>query len=136
MNLKDSAVLYYIFHFLYAGHPAHVPEQFWLARDNEYLPSGATSGSWKALDDSLKEGCRAAGVMVSSASAPRSCHLIVPHLGSSNRFGRGGAYCHSLCVRSFSNAHPPVGEFDLQPDKRVHCHIISCLCIISRPKSS
>jgi len=145
MNLRDSAVLYYLFHFLYAGRPAYILEQFWLTRDNEdlqranvtiILASGDISSSWKALDDSLKEACRAAGVMVSSAFASRSSHLIVPHVGSSDCFGRGGAYRHSLCASSFSNARPPLGKLDLQPDKRVHCNIISCLCIRSRPKLS
>jgi hypothetical protein len=138
-------VLYYLFHFLYAGRPAYILEQFWLTRDNEdlqrtngtiKLARGAISSTWKALDDSLKEGFRAAGVMVSSASASRSSHLIVPHVGSSDCFGRSGAYRHSLCASSFSNARPPLGKFDLQPNKRVHCNIISCLCIRSQPKLS
>ena len=82
MPLKDNAVLYYLFHFLYAGHPADILGKLWITYDidiyqqeqkkrkhhahiNRSEVSEATSSPWEALDGSLKESWRAIGVMVS-----------------------------------------------------------------------
>jgi hypothetical protein len=84
MPLKDSAVLYYLSHFLYAGHPAALLGKFWIAYDIENAQQGQnqnqdhasqssseadepTSG-WETFEDSLKESWRATGVMVSVGS--------------------------------------------------------------------
>ena len=86
MSLKDSAVLYYLFHFLYAGHPASILGKLWItyemdryqqkqrklqeskAQDHaETSRSEAhevTKSPWEALDESMKESWRAIGVMV------------------------------------------------------------------------
>jgi hypothetical protein len=79
--LKDSAVLYYLFHLLYAGHPADILGKFWIAHDIEDAqqgknqrhghgssspsPADEPTSSWKTLEDGLKESWRATGVMVS-----------------------------------------------------------------------
>ena len=82
MPLKDSPVLYYLFHFLYAGHPADILGKLWITYDIDVYQQElkkrkdhahttrseiieATSSPWEALDESLKESWRAIGVMVS-----------------------------------------------------------------------
>jgi hypothetical protein len=87
MSLKDSTVLYYLSHFLYAGHPAELLGKFWIAHDieqaqqgqNQYQDQASKSSSqadeptsgWKTFEDSLKESWCATGVMVSLGSPSR-----------------------------------------------------------------
>jgi len=66
---KESAVLFYAFHVLYAGQPADILEQFWVTYENNiHAPPrdpDHVSVHWKALDDTLREYYRATGLMVS-----------------------------------------------------------------------
>ena len=55
---SSDAILYYIFHVVYLGHPTQILHRLWLARE------GRTNEGWRALDVSLKESHRATGVMV------------------------------------------------------------------------
>jgi hypothetical protein len=93
MSLKDSAVLYYLFHLLYVGHPADILGKFWIAHDIENAqqgqnqrpghgssstsPADEPTSSWKTLEDGLKESWRATGVMVSVGSDLR--HALPAH---------------------------------------------------------
>jgi len=84
MPLKDSAVLYYIFYFLYAGHPAHILQQFWLALDAERTQdhNNPTISPWKALDDGLKESYRATGVMGALVASAAAALIATPYVSA------------------------------------------------------
>ncbi|KAF5352919.1 hypothetical protein D9758_007916 [Tetrapyrgos nigripes] len=88
-----DAVLYYVFHFLYLGHPSEMLARFWLAHDiavgrvrDDTEDAGKSSGSrdrerelkaWKMLDDSLRESYRAIGVLAGLIAAAVSALFAI-----------------------------------------------------------
>ncbi|KAF5352918.1 hypothetical protein D9758_007917 [Tetrapyrgos nigripes] len=88
-----DAALYYVFHFLYLGHPSEILARLWLVHDiadgrfrDDTEDTGKSSGSrdrerelkaWKMLDDSLRESYRAIGVLAGLIAAAVSALFAI-----------------------------------------------------------
>jgi len=78
--------VYYLFHILYAGHPAQILGRLWLAHDEAHssgskskdVQQSPSSSPWKAFDETLKESYRNAGLMASLIATASAALLVLP----------------------------------------------------------
>jgi len=86
MRLADSAVLYYLSHFLYVGHPADMLGKFWLTRDVESAQEGQDQDQddnpWQIFEESLKEAWRATGVMAALIASAAAALIVTPYVSA------------------------------------------------------